>query len=442
MDVRALIEAKRDGRAHSSDDLRALARGAADGSIPDYQLAAWLMAAYLRGLSPQETADLTLAMAESGERLDLTGLPKPWLDKHSTGGVGDKTTLVVLPVLAACGLTVVKMSGRGLGVTGGTIDKLESVPGFRTDLSPEEMKDQAARIGVALTGQTPRLAPADKALYALRDVTGTVASVPLITASVLSKKIAGGAETVVLDVKCGSGGFMHSPAEATALAESLVRVGSLAGLTVRALVTDMDQPLGAAVGNALEVKEALAVLAGSRSARWSGGPTARFRDLCLTLAGQALEAVGRGDRATAEEVLASGAALSKARTWFEAQGADPSVFDREDWLCAPVVVTVPAPASGFLSRLDAREVGEAALGLGAGRATKADTIDPRVGLVLRASVGERVERGEPLIEVHAATTEAAAAVATRLASAVSVSPDPVTPPPLVLSRIEGPRTGG
>ncbi|MCH7945802.1 MAG: thymidine phosphorylase, partial [Armatimonadetes bacterium] len=297
MDFQDIIAAKREGRANSVEELRFLSQGAADGSLSDEELTAWLKAAYQNTLSATETADLTLAMAESGERLDLAGLPKPWVDKHSTGGVGDKTTIVLLPLLAACGMTVVKMSGRGLGITGGTVDKLGSVPGFRLDLTPEEMKEQAGRIGLAITGQTPRLAPADKKLYALRDVSGTVGSVPLIVSSILSKKIAGGAETVVLDVKCGSGAFMKTLPEAQALAQALVETARLCGLDLHLSITDMDQPLGRAVGNALEVKEAIRVLQGSE--------TGRFRDLCLHFAGRALAAVGKGSEEDARRVLES-----------------------------------------------------------------------------------------------------------------------------------------
>ncbi len=286
VDVQNISSKRQQGLGNSRQELRIVADGAADGSLTDEELTAWLKAAYDHPLSPEETAQLTLAMAESGERLDLTGLPKPWVDKHSTGGVGDKTTIVLLPLLAACGLTVVKMSGRGLGITGGTVDKLGSVPGFRLDLSPDEMKEQAGRIGIALTGQTPRLAPADKRLYALRDVTGTVGSVPLIVSSILSKKIAGGAETVILDVKCGSGAFMKTLLKAEALAQALQDTANLCALNLHTSITDMDQPLGHAVGNALEVKEAIRVLKGEE--------IGRFRDLCLHFAGKALLATGKG----------------------------------------------------------------------------------------------------------------------------------------------------
>lgn len=389
MDLQDAIGRRRDGVPNTKDDLFAISQAAADGSAPDYQLAAWLMAAVLNPLSPAEAAQLTLAMAESGEKMDLSGLPRPWIDKHSTGGVGDKTTLVVLPMLAACGLTVVKMSGRGLGITGGTIDKLSSVPGFRVDLSPEEMKAQALEIGLALTGQTPRLAPADKALYALRDATGTVESIPLIASSILSKKIAGGAEVIVLDVKCGSGAFMRTETRALELKAMLEAIGTEAGLTVRAFLSDMDQPLGRAAGNALEVKEAIRVLKGE------GG---RFRDLCIHCVRTVLQACSLPDRA--ENVLADGTALEKARQWFKAQGGDLRVFDDDSWETAPEVLEVRAPRGGWIQQIDARQVGELVVDLGGGRRTKDDSIDPSVGVETLVQVGDQVAPGELLMRIH------------------------------------------
>ncbi len=365
VDTQALIAARRDGQKHSEADLRALAKAAADGSVPDYQLAAWLMAAYLNPLDEEETAWLTLGMADSGVRLELSGLPAPRVDKHSTGGVGDKTTIVLLPLLAACGLTIVKMSGRGLGITGGTVDKLASVPGFRLDLSPEEMVAQAGRIGLALTGQTPNLAPADKALYALRDATATVASVPLIVSSILSKKLAGGADTVVLDVKCGSGAFMRTREEAETLARALAETGRLCGLRIRIAVTDMSQPLGSAVGNALEVAEALRVLTPATALGTalvpsaSGTPTERVAALCLELAALTVEASGLAAtreeaRAPAESAWASGKALEKARAWVQAQGAAADA----PLPVAPVQRTVEhAGDEGWVARVDAETVG-------------------------------------------------------------------------------------
>lgn len=419
------IAAKRDGQSNTKQQLEELASGAASGSIPDYQLSAWLMAAYLNGLNPQETADLTLAMAQSGERLDLTGLPKPWLDKHSTGGVGDKTTLVVLPILAACGVTMVKMSGRGLGITGGTIDKLESIPGFRTDLTPEEMIDQAKRIGIALSGQTPRLAPADGALYALRDVTGTVASIPLITASILSKKIAGGADTVVLDVKCGSGAFMKTLPEAEALARSLVDTGKLCGLKVSAVITDMDQPLGMAVGNRLEVQEAVQVLKNMSEGPLfqDNSPTPRilpihrFRSLCVELAGHALEVVGLGDRSAAESTLAEGKAFAKAQEWFAAQGADIDNLGHDDtWKVSVEYLG----QSGIVSRIDALTVGEVVMSLGGGRRAKSDSIHHGVGVLCLKSVGDQIGHRESVFIVSARSKQEGELARERLLSAIQV----------------------
>ncbi|MBX3112021.1 MAG: thymidine phosphorylase [Fimbriimonadaceae bacterium] len=421
MDAVSVIAHRRDGLVQTAEELSALANAAADGTWTDDQLAAWLMAAYLRPLTLDETADLTLAMAGSGERLDLGGLPRPRLDKHSTGGVGDKTTLVLLPLLASLGLTMVKMSGRGLGITGGTIDKLESVPGFRVDLTPQEMVAQAGQIGLALTGQTPRLAPADGKLYALRDVTATVASIPLITSSILSKKIAGGAETVVIDVKCGSGAFMRDATSARELASWLTEVGRRAGLHVATHVTDMDQPLGRCAGNALEVKEALAVLAGRE--------TGRFADLCVRLAHSALAEVGRPtDIDEVRRALVDGRALAKARDWFAAQGADMTVFDSDDWACAPHVhdVVWPGPA-GWVERIDAQAVGLAVVHLGGGRESKADRIDPTVGVETLVTVGDRVEVGQVVLRVHSRRT-----APPDIAGAVHVAPGPVPASPLFL----------
>lgn len=426
------IAAKRDGRRNSPQELEFIALGSANGSIPDYQISAWLMAVYLNGLEPQETADLTLAMAHSGERLDLRGLPKPWLDKHSTGGVGDKTTLVVLPILAACGVTMIKMSGRGLGVTGGTIDKLESIPGFRTDLTPEEMLSQAKSIGIALSGQTPRLAPADKALYALRDVTGTVASIPLITASILSKKIAGGAETIVLDVKCGGGAFMKTMQEAEALARSLVDTGKLAGLNISTLITDMDQPLGRAVGNLLEVEEAYWAL----KRRWipddmpsmeeAGCSRARFVKLCFELATHALEVCQAGDKNSVREAVASGRAFDKFLEWVSAQGGHLDSMDklrqpselRFDWV-------LNSGGRGYISKIDAQAVGEVLLDLGGGRREKDDMIDPLVGVDVHCIVGQEVQEGQPLFGVHARSQEEADRAARKLQDCFVLSAEKV-----------------
>ncbi|MBX3120443.1 MAG: thymidine phosphorylase [Fimbriimonadaceae bacterium] len=430
MDFTEIIAKRRDGLLHSPDELNVLAQGAATGTVPDYQLSAWLMAAYLNPLSEEETTELTVAMANSGERVDLTGLLKPWVDKHSTGGVGDKTTIVLLPLLAACGLTVVKMSGRGLGITGGTVDKLSSIPGFRMDLTPSELKAQAAEIGVAITGQSPDLAPADKVLYALRDVTGTVTSMPLIVSSILSKKIAGGSETVVIDVKCGSGAFMKTLQEAQELATWLKRIGERAGLHVRCAITDMDQPLGYAVGNALEVKEAIRVLKGVESGR--------FQTLCLELAGLTLCACGKAasqeeGKAMALNALIHGEALDKAKVWFAAQGGDMSVFETEDWELAQHVVEVRAEQEGWVEKIDAQMIGQAVVDLGGGRKTKSDEIDPSVGIVLKVEVGSKVGKGDVLAEVHARLSQADEARSVQ--EAILISEAEVAARPLILGQV-------
>jgi pyrimidine-nucleoside phosphorylase len=424
MNILEILAKRRDGEVHQTEELRFLARGAATGEIPDYQLAAWLMAAYLRPLSLPETAALTLALADSGRRIDLSDLPEPLLDKHSTGGVGDKTSLVLLPLLASCGVTIVKLSGRGLGITGGTLDKIESVPGLRTDLTPDQAKEQARKIGLALCGQSPDLAPADGVLYALRDVTATVGSVPLIVSSILSKKLAGGSPRVLLDVKCGSGAFRHSLQEATELAVALRAVGAEVGLEVRPVITDMDQPLGRTVGNALEVREALEVLRGELDSRF-----ARF---CLELAARALALCGL-DAALAERALRSGSALERALVWLEAQGADLRRFDEGRGLpAAPVVREVPAPASGWVRRVDARTVGNVAMRLGAGRLHKSDRIDPRVGVEVLVAVGSRVERSHPVFRVHAASEPDAVSAQESLLRGLELSETPTEPRPTVL----------
>lgn len=424
-DFRPLIAARRDGAVQSAEDFRWLARAATDGTATDDQLAAWLMAAVLQPLTVGETADLTQALADSGERLDLSGLPGPHLDKHSTGGVGDKTTLVALPLLAACGVSVAKMSGRGLGITGGTVDKLGSIPGFRTDLSPEEMVAQARRIGIALTGQTPRLAPADGKLYALRDATATVESVPLIVASILSKKLAGGAEVVVLDVKAGVGSFMTTESRAVALAQALRATAEACGLRARCLVTDMDQPLGCTIGNALEVSEAAAVLRGE-----APGPVA---DLAVELVTLALVTAGLASdpdagRQTARDRLASGKALRVAERWLEAQGADPGVLhDGRGLPQAPerATVTYDGP-DGWAEAVHAGRLGELAVALGAGRKRKSDPIDPAVGLEVMVRVGDRLAHGDPIGVVHAARPADLEGAIDDFRRAVTVRDTPVT----------------
>jgi pyrimidine-nucleoside phosphorylase len=435
MDFRTLIAARRDGGVHTRQELEFLANGAAKGEIPDYQLAAWLMACYLKPLNDQETVDLTLSMANSGECLDLTGVPQPWVDKHSTGGVGDKTTLVLAPLLAACGLSVVKMSGRGLGITGGTIDKLESIPGFRSDLSPDELTSQAKKIGIALAGQTKDLAPADKALYALRDVTETVSSLPLIVSSILSKKIAGGANTIVLDVKCGSGSFNPTLDVAEKLADSLVRVGKLSGLKVYAAITDMDQPLGSTVGNALEVREAVEVL--SKREDQLNSNTKRFRELCRYFAAIALRVSGQTSSASEalsriEDTLNSGRALEKANQWIQAQGATVT-FNDLSWL--PVAshrTSISAGKAGYISRINARRIGEIALDLGAGRKTKADSIDHAAGIEILVKVGDFVNPEDVIAIVHSSAPGPLKLAVHEVSEAITIQNNAVHPRPILL----------
>lgn len=435
MDFRTIIAKRREGMVHSKEELTFLAEGAAKGTIPDYQLSAWLMAAYLKPLSDQETVDLTIAMADTGDRLDLTGVPKPWVDKHSTGGVGDKTTLVLGPLLAACGLSVIKMSGRGLGITGGTIDKLKAIPGFSSDLTPKKMVAQAKKIGIAVAGQTAHLAPADKALYSLRDVTETVSSLPLIVSSILSKKVAGGAETVILDVKCGSGSFNPTREQAEKLADALVAVGKLAGLRAFAAITDMDQPLGSAVGNALEVKEAIDVLTKPESELSPN--TKRFRELCRYYGALALRVAGIATNAgealeRIEDTLKSGRALDKANQWIKAQGATVD-FNDTSWLAvAPIQIELNAKTAGCIGKVDARTIGEIALDLGAGRREKDDEIDLSVGLVINVKVGDLISENHLLATVHAATQEAGAAAIARLEHAILIQTTPIPPRPILI----------
>lgn len=421
-DIAHLLETRRDGERHSSEELTDFALAAGAGSIPDYQLAAWLMAAFIHPLCDDETAALTLGMAHSGERLDLSGLPKPWVDKHSTGGVGDKTSIVLLPLLAACGLTIVKMSGRGLGKTGGTLDKLSSVPGFRLDLSPNELVAQAGKVGLALTGQSPSLAPADKVLYALRDATQTVASIPLIVSSILSKKLAGGADTVVIDVKCGSGAFMADLHEARKLSSALRDTGARCGLGVHTELTDMSQPLGATVGNAIEIAEALKVLRNQAKT----APERRFESLCLQLADLTLKAAGA--KADPEQMLRSGAAFGQCTRWFSAQGAlsiDPP-------LESLLHTDVASPRSGTIAKLDAGAIGEFVVDIGGGRRRKEDSVDVQVGIHVHKLVGESVVRGEPIMTIRSRTELDPDLVSALLEHAVTVSDAPVDPPPLFL----------
>jgi pyrimidine-nucleoside phosphorylase len=429
-----LIEKKRDGGKLTAGEIDFVVQGYLRGELPDYQIAALLMAIVWRGMDAEETAALTASMFASGERLDLTRFGHV-VDKHSTGGVGDKTTLVVAPLVAACGLPVAKMSGRGLGFSGGTLDKLESIAGYRVDLTTAEFLAQLERVGIVVTGQTKDLAPADGLLYALRDATGTVPAIPLIASSIMSKKIAAGAQAVVLDVKVGSGAFMKDRRMAGALARAMVAIGTAHGLDVTCELTDMDQPLGRAVGNALEVAEAIATLRGA-------GP-ADLTELALVSASEML-VLGRrarepkAARRMAETALAGGGGLAKLRQLVEAQGGDVRMVDDPSRLPrAPRIETLRAPRTAYVAALDAETIGVASVHLGAGREKKGDAIDHRTGIVLHAKVGDRVTRGQPIADVHVAGRSDDADAIAQVTSAFRWSAPRVPPRRLFLGRIAG-----
>lgn len=421
-----IIARKRDGLALRADEIAFFVQGFTRGRIPDYQVAAWAMAVLLRGMTDQETIALTMAMVRSGEVLDLAGVAPVVVDKHSTGGVGDKTTLAVGPMVSAAGLPVAKMSGRGLGFSGGTLDKLEAIPGFRVSLGRERFLATLREVGIAVAGQTAELVPADGILYALRDVTATVPSLPLIASSIMSKKIAGGAHAVVLDVKVGRGAFMATLEDARALASLMIRIGEGVGRRVTAVLSDMNQPLGASVGNALEVAEAVETLRGH------GPPD--FVEHCLVIGAEMLVLGGRArdpaeGRARLTGTIEDGSALAKFRDWVGAQGGEARVAEDLSLLPqAPVVRTLPSSRAGYICGLDAREVGLVALAMGAGRQRKTDPIDPAVGIVLARKVGDRVDRGETLFTLHARDEASVAAARDRLLAAYSWSREPVSPP--------------
>ncbi len=428
-----LIEKKRDGKALSTEEVTFFIDGYASGALPDYQAAAFLMAVMWRGMSDRETRDMTLAMARSGEMLDLSDVAAFVVDKHSTGGVGDKVSLVVAPLVAAAGLPVGKMSGRGLGFSGGTLDKLESIPGFRTDLSVAEFKAQLQDIGIVLTGQSANLAPADGKLYALRDVTGTVPSLPLIVGSIMSKKIAAGADAIVLDVKVGTGAFMRNLDDARALAEGMVRIGEEVGRKVTAQISDMNQPLGWAVGNSIEVQEAIETLHG-------GGPE-DFRKHCEVIAGEMLHLSGHAASldmgiALAQETIASGAAWEKFRQLIAAQGGDVAFVDAPDRLpTARLVEVVRAPRAGYLAGTEADAIGMTVVGLGGGREKKGAPIDHAVGLRMHVKVGDRVEADQPLFTLYANDAARRDEAITRGLDTLHFSEHPVDPLPLFYERI-------
>ena len=424
-----IIAKKRDGQVLTTEEIDFFVQGFSRGQIPDYQAAAWLMAIVIRGMTKRETIDLTMAMARSGDILDLRDVAPLVVDKHSSGGVGDKTTLVVAPLVASLGLPVGKMSGRGLGFTGGTLDKLESIPGYRAELTTEQFKALLKEHGIVVCGQTANLAPADGKIYALRDVTATVESLPLIASSIMSKKIAAGADAIVLDVKVGRGAFMKTEEDALALARIMVEIGEGVGRKVSAVISDMNQPLGRAVGNALEVKEAIETLRGE-------GP-ADFLEHCLVVAGQM---VLLAERAASEEearrmllsALEEGRAWEKFKEWIAAQGGDVAVVEDPSLLPqARLVEEVRAPRSGYLARIDALEVGLTAMLLGAGRERKGEPIDHAVGIVLHRKVGDYVNQGQPLLTIHANDEARLAEARERLLAACEWSEEPIEPPPLI-----------
>ena len=429
MQMTELIAKKRDGGALSTEEIQFMIRGYTEGTVPDYQMAAMAMAILFRGMDDREILDLTMAMMHSGEVLDLSAIKGVKADKHSTGGVGDKTSLVLCPMVAAAGLKVAKMSGRGLGHTGGTIDKLESFPGFSTAISEETFFNNVNSIGLAIMGQTADLVPADKKLYALRDVTGTVPSIPLIVSSIMSKKLASGADVIVLDVKCGDGAFMKTQAHAEELARGLTRIGRLAGRKCAAVITDMDQPLGFAVGNALEVKEAIAVL--------SGKEKGELLQLCLELGGCMLVEAGicwsmQEAKMELLRTIEDGSALNKLAAMVRAQGGDDAaVFDPSLLPTAPITLEARAEDGGYVRRIRAEQVGLVSMHLGGGRATKEDSIDLSVGVVLHKKVGDPVRPGDSLGTIHASDPQKAEAAARLLQGCFELQDEPVKVPPFI-----------
>ena len=423
-----IIIKKRDKQELTSEEIEFFIQGFTNGDIPDYQASSFAMTIMLNGMTSRETTDLALAMAHSGQVLDLSSIVDVVVDKHSSGGVGDKTSISVMPMVAACGLPVGKMSGRGLGFSGGTLDKLESIPGYRVDLTTDEFKQQLKNKGIVLTGQSLDLAPADGKMYALRDVTGTVPSTPLIASSIMCKKIAAGATAIVLDVKVGLGAFMETLEEARELANLMVDIGHLAGRKTVALLSDMNQPLGSAVGNSLEVIEAIEML--------RGHAPADYREHCLHVTAHVLVAGGRAKdlnegRVMAERCVADGSALEKFRILVQAQGGDVSyVDDISRFERAKYVEVVNAPRSGFISQVHARIVGEASVVLGAGRAKKSDLIDHAVGFIIHKKVGDQVVEGEPLFEIHANDEEKMAEARSAVLLAHNFSNKFVSPLPL------------
>jgi pyrimidine-nucleoside phosphorylase len=429
-----IIIKKRDGKVLTEQEINFFIENYTTDEIPDYQASAWAMAVLLNGMTAEETTYLTLAMANSGDRLDLSGVVDIAVDKHSSGGVGDKTSIAVVPMVRACGLPVGKMSGRGLGFSGGTLDKLEAIPGFRTDLSKDEFLSQLGSLGMVLTGQSMDLAPADGKLYGLRDVTGTVQSIPLIASSIMSKKIAAGAQAIVLDVKVGNGAFMENLDQARELADLMVSIGELSGRDVAALLSDMNQPLGVAVGNAIETKEAIQTLRGE-------GP-ADFEEHCLEIASHMLVLGKRAEtkaqaRKMAEDAISSGGGFEFLKKLVQAQEGDVRVIDHPEMLPeAPIKSVIEAQESGTIAEVHARTVGETAVVLGAGRMKKGDSIDPAVGISVMVKVGEAVEIGQPLFVVHARSDDAVEEAKQQLKHAVKIVKEEVAPLPLFYGLVD------
>lgn len=428
-----LIEKKKRGGVLNREELAYLVGGITDGSIPDYQLSAFTMAVCFQGMEKEETAALTMEMAKSGDQVDLSAFGEKTVDKHSTGGVGDKTTLIVAPIVASLGGVVAKMSGRGLGHTGGTVDKLESIPSYCVECSPEEFFSIVEKCGLAVVGQSGNLAPADKKLYALRDVTATVDSIPLIASSIMSKKLAAGARSIVLDVKCGSGAFMKSQEEACALAEEMVEIGRANGRNMAALITDMDRPLGSAIGNALEVEEAISVLQGK-------GPS-DLREVACALAEEMLSLCNGWDideaRAQVKKALDEGLAYEKFKEWITNQGGDLDAFfakrAAKEWQEEEIL----APEGGMMIKMDAQGIGIAAMQLGAGRATKEDALDYQAGITLLKKSGDRVEAGEPIAKMYSCDKRRFSASKERFLQSITVKEESFTQAPLIIKRIGG-----
>ena len=427
-----LITKKRDGGELSKEEIDFMITDYVNGTIPDYQMSAMLMAIFLKGMTEAETLNLTMACAHSGDMVDLSGIEGTKVDKHSTGGVGDKTTLIIAPIVAACGVKVAKMSGRGLGHTGGTVDKMESIPGMRTSFTQKEFFDIVNKTGLSVIGQSGNLAPADKKLYALRDVTGTVDSIPLIAASIMSKKLAAGNDCILLDVKTGSGAFMKTIEDSIALGQEMVKIGENAGKRTVALITDMDIPLGHNIGNSLEVIEAVKTLKGE-------GP-ADLTEVCLNLAGNMLYLAGKGSldecKKMVQEVVANGKALERLVAMVEAQGGDSSVIkDTEKFKKAPYSFQVRADDSGYISHMDTEGCGIASSMLGAGRETKESVIDFSAGIILAKKTGDKVEKGDVIATMYASKEELFKAADEKYRASIKISGEKPSEKPLIFARI-------